>query len=369
MIVVLAMAAALWGIGAVMGAPRRARATMVAILLLAVLAVQLVLPDGHPLREATGRSPAIWLLLIVAGLLGWGYGRIVAMLRRWVRANETAEITAASGQPAGTFSDAELTRYARHMILREIGGPGQKRLKQARILVVGAGGLGAPVLQYLAAAGIGTIGVIDDDVVDGTNLQRQVIHADARIGMPKVFSAQAAMEALNPFIEVRPYNRRLTEEIAAELFAEYDLVLEGTDNFESRYLVNRVAAGQGIPVIAAALTQWEGQISVYHPAGGGPCYECIFPEAPDPSLAPSCAEAGVLGPLPGVLGSMMAVEAVKLLSGAGEGLAGRLMIYDALHAETRTITVKRRADCPVCGKACQAAAGHHTSSDIPGSQT
>ncbi len=250
---------------------------------------------------------------------------------------------------AGTFSPVELDRYARHIMLREIGGPGQKSLKAARVLVVGAGGLGSPALMYLAASGVGVIGVIDGDTVEGSNLQRQIIHADARIGMPKVFSAEIAMKALNPFIEVRPYHRRLEDAFAAELVAEYDLVLDGTDNFDTRYLVNRVCAAAGKPLIAAAITQWEGQISLYDPAQGGPCFECVFPVRPAPGMVPSCAEAGVAAPLPGVIGAMMAMEAVKALTGAGEGLRGRLMIHDALYAETRVIGVKRRAGCAACG--------------------
>ena len=250
---------------------------------------------------------------------------------------------------SSTFSDRELERYARHIIMREIGGPGQKKLKQAKVLVIGAGGLGAPVLQYLAAAGVGTIGVIDEDVVDNANLQRQVIHRDADIGKPKVFSAEAAMLAQNPHVTVRPYNRRLSEDIAADLFADYDVVLDGTDNFETRYLANRTAVALGKPLISGALSQWEGQVSLFDPARGGPCYQCIFPEAPAPGLAPSCAVAGVVGPLPGVVGSMMAVEAVKLITGAGAVLRGELLIYDALYGETRRIALKPRADCPVCG--------------------
>jgi molybdopterin/thiamine biosynthesis adenylyltransferase len=203
-------------------------------------------------------------------------------------------------------------------------------------------------LQYLAAAGVGTIGVIDDDLVENANLQRQVIHSDANIGKPKVHSAAEAMVAQNPFVTVRPYHRRLSADIAADLFADYDLILDGTDNFETRYLVNRVAVEQGKPLIAAALTQWEGQISVYDPDHGTPCYECIFPTAPDPALVPSCAEAGVIGPLPGVIGAMMAVEALKQITGAGDGLGGRLLIYDALYAQTRTIKIAPRADCAIC---------------------
>ncbi|SLN38280.1 HesA/MoeB/ThiF family protein [Roseisalinus antarcticus] len=344
MIVVLAMAGALWGIGVAMGAPRQARWTMIGLLLIAVLIVQVLLPAGHPLREATGGSPALWLLILAAAGLGWMYARGL----RWLRARASG--APAPPEPPGSFSGTELGRYARHMVLREIGGPGQKRLKQAKVLVVGAGGLGSPALTYLAAAGVGTIGVIDPDEVEGSNLQRQVIHSDSRIGMPKVFSAQAAIEALNPFVAVRPYHRRLTGEIAAELLADYDVVLDGSDNFETRYLVNRVCAGLGVPLVGGALTQWEGQISVWDPGRGAPCYECVFPVAPDPSLAPSCAEAGVLGPLPGVVGAMMAVEAVKLLTDAGEALRGRMLIYDALYAETRSIALSRREDCPVCGR-------------------
>ena len=350
MITVLVMAGVLWGIGAVMDAPKQARFTMIGLLLVGVLAVQILLPLGHPLREATGGSPQLWLLILGLGGLVWGYSRVLARVRGQARAGEAAaEAAAPVRQADGRMSATELDRYARHIILREIGGPGQTALRGARVLVIGAGGLGAPALQYLAAAGVGTIGVIDPDEVSNANLQRQVIHSDDTIGMAKVFSAQAAMERLNPFITVRPYHRALNEDIADALFQEYDLVLDGSDNFATRYLVNRTAVATGTPLIAAALTQWEGQISLYDPSRGAPCYACIFPKAPAPHLVPSCAEAGVLGPLPGVMGAMMAVEAVKHVTGAGEGLEGRMLIYDALYAETRTVTLARRADCPVCG--------------------
>ena len=342
MILVGVMAAALWGIGAVMGTPRGPRFVMLGVLFGAVLLAQLLLADGHPLREATGGDPALWFLILGFGVVAWAYGAGLG----WLRGRVTP---APKPAPPGQFSPTELGRYARHITLREIGGPGQKALRAARVLVVGAGGLGSPALQYLAAAGVGTIGVIDDDLVENANLQRQVIHADAMIGSPKVMSAMAALRTQNPFVIVRPYNRRLTVEIAADLFADYDLILEGSDNFETRYLVNATCVALGRPLIAAALTQWEGQISVYDPAHGTPCYACIFPIAPDRALVPTCAEAGVLGPLPGVIGAMMAVEAVKLITGAGEGLRGRLLIYDALYAETRIIRMQKRADCPVCG--------------------
>ena len=342
MILVLSMAAVMWGIGWAMGAPRQARAIMVALLLVAVLAAHTILPDGHPLRQATGGDARLWLLLLGFGAIGWAYAR-------WLRGLKARVAPTATEAPRGdTMSPTELDRYARHIVLREIGGPGQMALRRARVLVVGAGGLGAPALQYLAAAGVGTIGVIDDDAVENANLQRQVIHTDARIGMPKAHSAAEAMRAQNPFVTVRPYHRRLTDEIAAALFADYDLVLDGSDNFATRYLVNATCVALGKPLVAAALTQWEGQIGLYHPAGGGPCYRCLFPQEPDRALVPSCAEAGVVGPLPGVVGAMMAVEALKALTGAGETLRGRLMIYDALYAETRVVTAKPRPDCPDC---------------------
>jgi len=343
MLLVLAIAAAIWGIGHLLQLPKGPRVMMIVILFAGVVLAQVTLPDNHPIRLATGGSPSEWLLVTGFGVLALVYGNGVAWLRRRARA------VSEPAQPTGTFTEAELGRYARHIVLRELGGPGQKKLKEARVLVIGAGGLGAPALQYLAAAGVGTIGVIDGDIVDNANLQRQVIHRDADIDRPKVFSAQEAMAALNPYITIRPYNRRLTEEIAADLFADYDMILDGTDNFETRYLANRIAVAQGKPLVSGALSQWEGQLSIFDPAHGAPCYQCIFPEAPAEGLAPSCAEAGVLGPLPGVMGSMMAVETVKLITGAGEPMRGAMLIYDALYGETRRIALKPRADCPVCG--------------------
>ncbi|MEO9574837.1 MAG: molybdopterin-synthase adenylyltransferase MoeB [Lentilitoribacter sp.] len=350
MVLVFALAAILWGFGALMKVPHRARWTMIGLLYVFVLALQVALPDDHPVRLATGESPAFWLILGGFAALVLGYRTVLRHLRG------RAQQEAAKAVPAqsGPFSDTELNRYARHIVLREVGGAGQKALKDARILVVGAGGLGSPVLQYLAGTGVGTIGVIDDDVVENTNLQRQVIHRDAQIGKPKVFSAQAAMEAQNPFVTVRPYHRRLNTEIVDELLGDYDLVIDGTDNFDTRYLVNAAAVRAGIPLISGALTQWEGQVSVFDPANDAPCYACVFPQAPAAELAPSCAEAGVIGPLPGVVGSMMAVEAVKIITGAGTALRGEMVIYDALYGESRKISLKRRPDCTTCGSAVAA---------------
>lgn len=350
MALVLIMAAGLWGIGAVMGLPHRTRWGLIGILWLAVVGSHLLLPAGHALRLATGNSAAPWLLLAGAGALI----AIYAVGLRRLRARAASRAAPQVGEPhkslaqPGRFSEAELERYARHMVLREIGGPGQRRLREARVLVVGAGGLGSPALMYLAASGVGTLGIIDHDGVDYSNLQRQIIHIDSRVHMPKVHSAAESLRALNPYVTIRPYHRRLTPEIAADLFAEYDLILDGTDNFDTRYLSNSVATELCKPLISGALSQWEGQVALFDPARGGPCYRCVFPEPPDPALAPSCAEAGVLSPLTGVIGAMMAVEAVKLIAGAGTPLRGKMLIYDALHGETRLFNLSRRLDCPVC---------------------
>lgn len=343
MILVVILAAAIWFGGRSMGVPRGMRAAFLCLLFIAILGVQFTFSPAHPLRIATGGSAGLWLLIagFVAVILG--YRQVLGVLRR------KADGPTIEPVRQGAFSETELERYARHIVLREVGGAGQKALKGARVLVVGAGGLGAPALQYLAAAGVGTIGIIDDDVVENANLQRQVIHKDNAIGTPKVFSAQAEMEAQNPFVIVRPYHRRLTDEIADDLIADFDIVLDGTDNSDTRYLINRTCAAAGKPLISGALSQWEGQLSVFDPHRGAPCYACIFPTAAADHLAPSCAEAGVIGPLPGVIGAMMAMEAVKLITGAGTPLRGQMLIYDALYGESRSIKVTRRTDCAVCG--------------------
>jgi molybdopterin/thiamine biosynthesis adenylyltransferase len=338
---VLGLMAALWGLGWAFGLPSRLRAQTVILLWAAAILAHLILPEGSPLRQMIGGSAASWLVLGGVAVLVLAYRAVLQRLR----ARAAPEVVPESGP----FRQAELTRYARHILLREIGGPGQLRLKEAKVLVVGAGGLGSPAVLYLAAAGVGTIGLIDGDMVEASNLQRQIIHTQDRIGQPKVQSAYQAVQALNPFVTLRPYNRRLTDEIARDLIASYDLVLDGTDNFDTRYLVNRTCVALGKPLISGAMTQWEGQVSLYHPAAGAPCFQCVFPERPAPGMVPTCAEAGVVAPLPGIIGSIMATEAVKHLTGAGETLAGRLMIHDALYAENRVIGVKRRVDCPVCG--------------------
>ena len=345
---VLGLAAMLWGLGHVLKAPYRARFVMLGLLYLAVVAVQIVLPVTHPLRQVSGGSLGEWLFVGILAAVVLAYRGGLGLLQ--ARAGRTEAVRAtAPPAPKRTFSDEELERYARHITLREIGGPGQRALKEARVLVVGAGGLGAPALLYLAAAGVGRIGVIDADTVSLSNLQRQVIHSDDRQGMPKVFSAQKSMAAINPHVDVRPYHRMLTEEIAQELFADYDLILDGTDSFATRAMINRAAVAAGKPVVVGAIAAWEGQVTIYDPARGAPCMACVFPNAPAPGLAATCAETGVVGALPGVIGAMMAMEAIKRITGAGEGLAGRMLIHDALLAEGREIRLSRNPGCPVCG--------------------
>jgi len=315
--------------------------TVVIILILCVwmMVAESIAPDLMIL----GQSLAVWSVLITIFGGVYLYRQLLTFLRERAHPPESQPT-----KSTGPFSGIELERYARHIVMREIGGTGQKQLKDAKVLVVGAGGLGAPALQYLAAAGVGTIGVIDDDTVENANLQRQVIHTEDGIGTPKVFSAKAQMLAQNPHIEVKPYNRRLDEEIAEELIAEYDLILEGSDNFETRYLVNKIAFAQQKPMVSGALSQWEGQISVFDPARKGPCYQCIFPEKPAEGLAPSCAEAGVFAALPGVIGTMMAGEAMKLILKTGATLTGSMLIYDSHCCETRQIRLNKRTDCPIC---------------------
>lgn len=242
----------------------------------------------------------------------------------------------------------QVERYARHIVLREIGGPGQQKLLNTKLLCIGAGGLGSPALMYLAAAGVGTIGIIDDDVVSLSNLQRQVIHDTDSIGVFKTDSAGVSIRRINPDVMVIKHNARLGPDNAVDILKNYDLVLDGSDNFDTRYLVNETCVKLKIPLISAAMSQWEGQISLYDPANGGPCYACVFPERPAAGLAPSCAEAGIMGALAGVMGSMMATETIKLITGAGQVLRGEILIYDALYGETRKLKTSVNPDCKYC---------------------
>lgn len=247
------------------------------------------------------------------------------------------------------LSHEEVKRYSRHVIMPEVGMAGQRTLKASNILLIGTGGLGSPLALYLAAAGIGRIGLVDYDVVDFTNLQRQVIHGISTVGRSKLDSAEARMLDLNPDIEVVKYNEPLTSENAERIFSEgWHIVIDGTDNFPTRYLVNDACVKLGIPNVYGSIFRFEGQLSVFH-AERGPCYRCMFPEPPPPGLVPSCAEGGVLGILPGTIGTMQATEAIKLLLGIGEPMIGRMLLYDALEMSFQTIKVRKDPNCPVCG--------------------
>jgi molybdopterin/thiamine biosynthesis adenylyltransferase/rhodanese-related sulfurtransferase len=249
-----------------------------------------------------------------------------------------------------TLEDAQRRRYSRHLLIPEVGEEGQRRLLEARVLLIGAGGLGSPASLYLAAAGVGTLGIVDDDDVDETNLQRQIVHSTERLGRSKAESAKQTIEALNPDVTVDLFRERLTSENADRIFgAGWDVVIDGADNFPTRYLVNDASVWHGVPVVHGSIFRFEGQTTVFAP-GTGPCYRCLFPEPPPPELAPSCAEGGVLGVLPGIVGSLQASEALKLVLGIGDTLVGRLLLFDALSTTFTEISLRRDPDCPVCGE-------------------
>lgn len=265
------------------------------------------------------------------------------------------------------LSDQQLERYARHIILKEVGGAGQQRLLQARVLVVGAGGLGSPLVLYLAAAGVGSIGVVDDDVVSLSNLQRQIAHASDRIGQAKTHSVALSAKAINPDVQIIEHRKRLTADNAIALIKDYDLVADGSDNFPTRFLVNDAAYLVGRTLVSAAMLQFEGQLSTFkaHLGAPHPCYRCIFREPPPPDLIPSCSEAGILGALAGTMGSLQATEVLKEIVGIGDSLSGRLLIYDALQPTFRTIKVRRDPECPLCGEhaTIKNLDAHHSSPD------
>ena len=246
------------------------------------------------------------------------------------------------------YTPEQLIRYSRHFLLPEVGEDGQAKLLQAKVLMIGAGGLGSPSAYYLAAAGVGTIGIIDNDVVDISNLQRQILHANDRVGMPKVESAKKTLEGLNPDVKVIPYQAKLTSENVMGIIKDYDLVVDGCDNFPTRYLVNDACVLAGKPNVHGSIFQFEGQATVFYP-GKGPCYRCLYPEPPPAELAPSCAEAGVLGVLPGLVGVIEALEAVKIILGKGETLVGRLLHFNTLTMEINTLKLRRDPNCPLCG--------------------
>jgi molybdopterin/thiamine biosynthesis adenylyltransferase/rhodanese-related sulfurtransferase len=245
---------------------------------------------------------------------------------------------------------SQRARYSRHLLIPEVGETGQLRLLQSKVLLIGAGGLGSPASLYLAAAGVGRIGIVDADVVDESNLQRQIIHSTERLGNSKVESAKQTIEALNRDVDVVAYNERLSSENVERILADgWDLIVDGADNFPTRYLVNDASIWHDVPVVHGSIYRFEGQVTVFRP-GAGPCYRCLFPAPPPPEFAPSCAEGGVLGVLPGIIGSLQTSEALKLLLGIGEPLVGRLLLFDALTAEFNEVAIRRDPDCPVCGE-------------------
>jgi molybdopterin/thiamine biosynthesis adenylyltransferase len=288
-------------------------------------------------------------LLAADDLLRLGYRNVASMVGGFTRwKNEGLPFE----QPRRLDAHAR-ERYARHLSMPEVGEEGQMTLFASRVLLIGAGGLGSPAALYLAAAGVGTLGVVDHDVVDRSNLQRQILHTDSRVGMSKVASARQAIEALNPAVKVIGFETRLTSANVEELFTGFDLVVDGSDNFPTRYLVNDACVRLGLPCVHGSVYRFEGQVAVFwpgRPGRPGPCYRCLYPEPPPPDMAPSCAEAGVLGVLPGVVGLLQAVEAIKLLLQLGDPLVGRLLHYDALHARFSEYALERNPRCRYCGE-------------------
>jgi len=246
------------------------------------------------------------------------------------------------------FSNEQIERYSRHIILTEVGGLGQTKLLESKILVIGAGGLGSPTALYLAAAGVGTLGIIDHDTVDISNLQRQILHGTSDVGQPKVVSAKATLNEINPDVEIVMYQQRLSSENVFQLFEDYDLVIDGCDNFPTRYLINDACVMMGKPNIHGSIFQFEGQVTIFYP-GKGPCYRCLYPSPPPPGMAPSCQEAGVFGVLPGIVGSVQAVEAIKVLLEIGDPLIGQLLLFDALGMSFKRMRLHQDSECPICG--------------------
>ncbi|MRG90671.1 molybdopterin-synthase adenylyltransferase MoeB [Polyangium spumosum] len=278
-------------------------------------------------------------------LLELGYTRVESANPGFVRWKDL-------GYPMETppqLTEAQRDRYSRHLLLPEVGEAGQAKLLGSKILLLGAGGLGSPAALYLAAAGVGTIGLVDADVVDASNLQRQIMHATSRVGMPKVDSGEQTIRDLNPDVRVVKFEERLTSHNVERIFRDFDVIVDGCDNFPTRYLVNDASVWMKKPVVHGSIFRFEGQVTTFHPAAGGPCYRCLYPEPPPPHLAPSCQEAGVLGVLPGLVGTIQATEAIKILLGQGSPLVGRLLTYDSLRMKFGELKLRKDKTCPVCG--------------------
>ena len=339
---VLSFLVLVWLIARHFGVSQNLRAVSVFIILIFILGTLFIIPETNSFSIVMG-GWAPWATISFLFCITFLFRFFIDVLR-----NKSKHVYLSDVKEADEFSNHELERYSRHILLKELGGLGQRRIKDSSVLIVGAGGLGAPVIQYLAASGVGTIGIIDHDKVSLSNLQRQVIYPAKQVGEQKVFSAADAIYQLNSNVNVRPYNRRLNSEIAEEIFSEYDVVVDGTDNFETRYLSNSAAITTKKHLVSGALSQWEGQVSVFAPHKGGPCYACVFPSPPKVGLALTCSEGGVFSPLPGVIGSVMAVETLKILSHSGNTLLGQLFIYDGLKGESRKIKINPSKKCPIC---------------------
>ena len=247
-----------------------------------------------------------------------------------------------------SFSNEQIERYSRHIILREVGGLGQTKLLESKVLMIGAGGLGSPAALYLAAAGIGKLGIVDNDTVDVSNLQRQILHGTSDVGQPKVVSAKATLNEINPDVQVITYQERLSSTNVLQLFEQYDLIIDGCDNFPTRYLINDSCVILNKPSVHGSIFQFEGQVTVFYP-GQGPCYRCLYPSPPPPGMAPSCQEAGVFGVLPGIVGSIQAIESIKVLLEIGDPLIGQLLLFDALGMDFKRMKLRHDKKCPVCG--------------------
>lgn len=247
------------------------------------------------------------------------------------------------------FTEEQIMRYSRHIILKEVGGKGQENICNARIFIMGAGGLGSPAALYLAAAGVGTIGIADNDVVDLSNLQRQVLHTTADVGKAKVFSAEETLSAINPNVNLIAYKERVTSENVMDIIRDYDIVLDGSDNFPTRYLINDACFFAGKTLISGSILRFDGQATIFKPHAGGPCYRCLYPEIPPAGFVPSCSEAGILGPVAGAIGVLQATEALKEIIGVGDPLVGRLSVFDALTTSFRELKVRKDPDCELCG--------------------
>ena len=301
------------------------------------------IPDkSRPIVVYCGTSPRSLLAAKTLGEYGYENVEILAGgFQAWKQKGYSFEIPR-------VLTPEQRSRYSRHLIIPEVGEKGQQKLLDSKVLMLGAGGLGSPAALYLAAAGVGTLGIIDDDLVDRSNLQRQVIHSDDRVGVPKVDSAETAIRSINPDVKVNKYSTRLSSENVLDIFKGYDVVLDGGDNFPTRYLINDACVHLGIPNVHGSVYRFEGQVTAFVPHDG-PCYRCLYPEPPPAEFAPSCQEAGVLGVLPGIIGLMQANEVIKLLLGIGDPLKGRLLAFDGLRTEFRELKLRRDPKCPACG--------------------